>query len=68
MTGGWFHAKHKAMKNTREILKPPNQEKKVLLHSCCAPCAGEVMESIVHSGCTLDLKNIQPKEEYEIQK
>ena len=27
MTGGWFHAKHKAMKNTREILKPPNQEK-----------------------------------------
>ena len=72
MTGGWFHAKHKAMKNTREILKPPNQEKKVLLHSCCAPCAGEVMESIVHSG--LDLKvffynpNIQPKEEYEIRK
>ena len=54
------------------ILKPPNQEKKVLLHSCCAPCAGEVMESIVHSG--LDLKvffynpNIQPKEEYEIRK
>ena len=60
------------MKKARVILDTPNQAKKILLHSCCAPCAGEVMEAIVHSG--LDLKvffynpNIHPKEEYEIRK
>ena len=56
------------MKKARVILDTPNQAKKILLHSCCAPCAGEVLEAIVHSG--LDLKvffynpNIHPKEEY----
>jgi predicted adenine nucleotide alpha hydrolase (AANH) superfamily ATPase len=30
----------------RPVLTPPDGEKKVLLHSCCAPCSGEVMEAI----------------------
>jgi len=27
-------------------LAPPGGERKVLLHSCCAPCAGEMMEQM----------------------
>jgi len=44
----------------------------VLLHSCCAPCSGELMETFIHSGIKLTLffynPNIHPKEEYEIRK
>lgn len=32
----------------RPVLETPDKSKKVLLHSCCAPCAGEVMGS---NGC-----------------
>lgn len=56
----------------RPALTPPNGEKKVLLHSCCAPCAGEVMEAMVASGLELTIffynPNIHPKKEYEIRK
>ena len=31
----------------RPILVPPGGHKKVLLHSCCAPCSGEVMEAML---------------------
>ncbi len=34
----------------RPVLTPPGGEKKVLLHSCCAPCSGEVMEAMLASG------------------
>ncbi|KXK48123.1 MAG: hypothetical protein UZ02_AOB001000540, partial [Nitrosomonas europaea] len=30
----------------REKLELPENGKKLLLHSCCAPCSGEVMEAI----------------------
>lgn len=33
-----------------EILEVPNGESKVLLHSCCAPCSGELMEKMLMSG------------------
>ena len=53
-------------------LTPPNGEQHVLLHSCCAPCSGELMETFIHSGIKLTLffynPNIHPKEEYEIRK
>jgi len=53
-------------------LTPPNNAKKVLLHSCCAPCAGEIIESMVKSGIDLTIffynPNIHPREEYEIRK
>jgi predicted adenine nucleotide alpha hydrolase (AANH) superfamily ATPase len=56
----------------RPELETPNGEKKVLLHSCCAPCAGEVMEAMVASGLELTIffynPNIHPKKEYEIRK
>ncbi|WP_269901695.1 epoxyqueuosine reductase QueH [Paenalcaligenes faecalis] len=63
------------MKNTeftRPILTPPNNSKKVLLHSCCAPCSGEVMEAMTASGIDYTIffynPNIHPLKEYEIRK
>lgn len=56
----------------RDILQPPTHTDKVLLHSCCAPCSGEVMEAIYASGIAFDIffynPNIHPLEEYEIRK
>lgn len=56
----------------KEKIIPPNGEKKLLLHSCCAPCAGEMMEAMIESGIELTVffynPNIHPKKEYEIRK
>ncbi|AEI88653.1 MAG: Epoxyqueuosine reductase QueH [Candidatus Midichloria mitochondrii] len=37
-----------------EGMGPSSPNKKALLHSCCAPCSGEVIEAIVASGIDLD--------------
>mgnify|MGYP000054745293 CR=1 FL=1 len=56
----------------REKLVPPENETKVLLHSCCAPCAGELMEAMLESGINMTIffynPNIHPKKEYEMRK
>lgn len=56
----------------REPLELPNQGKKLLLHSCCAPCSGEVMEAIQASGIEYTIffynPNIHPLKEYELRK
>lgn len=53
-------------------LEVPGGENKVLIHSCCAPCAGELMELMVDNGIDLTIyfynPNIHPKKEYEIRK
>jgi predicted adenine nucleotide alpha hydrolase (AANH) superfamily ATPase len=59
--------------NISEIdLTPPGGEKKVLLHSCCAPCSGPLIERMHESGLELTIffynPNIHPKKEYEIRK
>ena len=45
---------------------------KVLVHSCCAPCAGEVMEAMIVSGIDIVVffynPNIHPLKEYEMRK
>ena len=50
----------------------PNGEEKVLLHSCCAPCAGPLIERMHNSGVKLTIlfynPNIHPRKEYEIRK
>lgn len=55
-----------------EKIVPPDGEKRLLLHSCCAPCAGEMMEAMIESGIELTVffynPNIHPKREYEIRK
>ncbi|MBE8596465.1 epoxyqueuosine reductase QueH [Xenorhabdus sp. BG5] len=56
----------------RKPLPLPNGNKKVLLHSCCAPCSGEVMEAMLASGIDFTIffynPNIHPLKEYELRK
>ncbi len=56
----------------RPTLACPTDDKRLLLHSCCAPCAGEVMEAVHASGIEQTVlfynPNIHPREEYEIRK
>jgi predicted adenine nucleotide alpha hydrolase (AANH) superfamily ATPase len=56
----------------RPCLELPGGHKKVLLHSCCAPCSGEVMEAMTASGIEYTIyfynPNIHPRTEYELRK
>ncbi|ETO94124.1 epoxyqueuosine reductase QueH [Legionella oakridgensis] len=56
----------------REQLVLPNGADKLLLHSCCAPCSGEVMEALLFSEINFAIffynPNIHPVQEYEIRK
>ncbi|MDF1647031.1 MAG: epoxyqueuosine reductase QueH [Legionellaceae bacterium] len=56
----------------RPILELPNGKNKLLLHSCCAPCSGEVMEALLASDIEFAIffynPNIHPVQEYEIRK
>ena len=54
---------------------PPPQHRsgrKVLLHSCCAPCSGAMVEAMVDAGHAVTIffynPNIHPRAEYEIRK
>ncbi|MGQ3892514.1 epoxyqueuosine reductase QueH [Legionella sp. CNM-4043-24] len=56
----------------REVLVLPDGADKLLLHSCCAPCSGEVMEALLFSKIDFSIffynPNIHPVQEYEIRK
>jgi len=56
----------------RVKLPLPDHTDKVLLHSCCAPCSGEVMEAMQASGLDITVyfynPNIHPREEYDLRK
>src|SRR6187402_3007611 len=56
----------------RNPLSLPDGHTKVLLHSCCAPCSGEVMEAMLASGIEYTIffynPNIHPRKEYELRK
>ena len=56
----------------RQKIKAPHNEDRLLLHSCCAPCEGEVLETLIYSGIQPTVffynPNIHPKKEYEIRK
>ena len=56
----------------RPTLTLPNEGKKLLLHSCCAPCSGEVMEALLAANIDYTIffynPNIHPRAEYEIRK
>jgi epoxyqueuosine reductase len=53
-------------------LELPPGKKKLLMHSCCAPCSGEIMERLLHDGIDYTIffynPNIHPIKEYEIRK
>ena len=60
----------------KEYIRPDLElsegENNLLLHSCCAPCAGEIMEAVAASKIDTTVyfynPNIHPIEEYEIRK
>jgi epoxyqueuosine reductase len=56
----------------REKLVLPGEAKKLLLHSCCAPCSGEVMEALLYSKIDFTIffynPNIHPLQEYLLRK
>ena len=56
----------------REQLVLPQGTHRLLLHSCCAPCSGEVMEALLASGIPYAIffynPNIHPLKEYELRK
>ena len=57
---------------TLELPQIKDCDNKVLMHSCCAPCAGDLMERMIESKIDLTIffynPNIHPKKEYEIRK
>ena len=56
----------------RPTLTAPGGADRLLLHSCCAPCAGDVMNEIARSGIGYEIlfynPNIHPHREYELRK
>ncbi len=56
----------------RPKLVMPGGHNKLLLHSCCAPCSGEVMEALLASGIDYTIyfynPNIHPRREYMLRK
>ena len=53
-------------------LEAPDGERRVLMHSCCAPCSGELMERMLENNIELTIffynPNIHPRKEYELRK
>lgn len=60
------------MKKREEKLVAPGGVEKVLLHTCCAPCSGAIIEAMLNNGIEPVIyycnPNIYPPEEYEIRK
>lgn len=56
----------------REKLELPGGASKLLMHSCCAPCSGELMEAFLESGIDYTIffynPNIHPLKEYLLRK
>jgi predicted adenine nucleotide alpha hydrolase (AANH) superfamily ATPase len=54
------------------LFEVPSGQTRVLMHSCCAPCSGPLIEKMAKSGIDLTIffynPNIHPKKEYEIRK
>lgn len=63
---------HKLSNYVRPLMTLPNNENKLLLHSCCAPCSGEIIEALAASKIKTTVffynPNIHPIDEYEIRK
>lgn len=53
-------------------LEAPGSADRILLHSCCAPCSGAIIECLLANGITPTIffsnSNITPLEEYELRK
>lgn len=60
------------MARSDNIFEVPCGEKRVLMHSCCAPCVGPLLEKLISEKIEVVIffynPNIHPKKEYEIRK
>ena len=60
------------LKTGQKLLMLPNGARSVLLHSCCAPCSGGIMEALLEAGLEVTLffynPNIHPRSEYLLRK
>ena len=56
----------------RPELETPEPGGRLLMHSCCAPCAGDILEAVQASGIDTTVyfynPNIHPVKEYELRK
>lgn len=56
----------------RPVLTPPKENARVLMHSCCAPCAVDIISEMHRSAIDFTIlfynPNIHPKREYEMRK
>ena len=56
----------------KNSLNFPSNEKKVLLHSCCAPCSCAIIQRLIENGIEPTVyfynPNVYPREEYELRK
>lgn len=56
----------------RAKISPPDNAEELLLHVCCAPCSGGIVEALAESGVNLTVyfynPNIHPRTEYEARK
>lgn len=62
----------RAVFEDRPQIAPPSGDTRVLLHSCCAPCSGDVISRMVESGLDITIffynPNIHPVKEYRLRK
>ncbi len=60
------------MPKTKETFTPPLAVRKILLHSCCAPCSAAIIETLLKMEITPTIfyynPNIFPLEEYKLRK
>ena len=60
------------MINQSDKLFLPKGKKNLLLHTCCAPCSGDIMLRLINSSISFSLffynPNIHPKKEYLLRK
>ena len=59
-------------KNGQMTVTTPDGSRRILLHSCCAPCSGAIIECLLANGITpvifFSNSNIYPRDEYELRK
>ena len=59
-------------KTIKTKLELPTGKDNLLLHSCCAPCSGDIMERLIESNVNYTIffynPNIHPHEEYLLRK
>lgn len=72
LCNGLCRAKMRCAVSKTDFYQLPKPHQRLLLHTCCAPCSGDIMLSLLESGVDYTLffynPNIHPIEEYRLRK